>query len=569
MALPASGSDGATDLMPRLPRLVAVAPTTVGAVLALWGLGTESLWLDEATSLVLARVPFGSFWRQAAGPEINATAYYLLLRGWVTFGTDEAWIRLLSALFAITTIPLVHVLGRRLFGEPRAAIAALVLATSPFFIEFAQEARGYSLALLLGSSSSLAFLLALERSTFTRWTAWAFLAGLGLYAHFFTVFVVVAQLVVGVAAAILEHDLQPRLRSLTISTAAVGLMAVPILIVVSGAGRDYIAHIPRPTPYIVIRTLFLVTGGFAPLTILVGLLATAAAVGSLHHWRRGDLQARERVGLVLAWAWLLIPPLASLAISLVKPIFYPRYLIVMVPGIAVVAALGVSSIRPYRLAAIAATVLVAVSLAGSVRQAATLSKEDWRGAAAIVLDRAEAGDGIAFVSASVAKPFAYYVARSGRVASAPSPIWPTVEWLAPNPVVSTPDPAASWPVVARHDRVWLAVSHENRSLDDLATIVDALRQGHVEREVIALRRLEIRLWVRAAGQLSGKPASSRSKTTSPRSASASMNRRGLKAASGGWTPAGPPRAMRSAAIAATVPVMAADADRPVCSTAKS
>ena len=42
-----------------------------------------------------------------------------------------------------------------------------------------------------------------------------------------------------------------------------------------------------------------------------------------------------------------------------------------------------------------------------------------------------------------------------------------------------------------------------------------------------------------------------------------------KAASGGWTPTGPPRATRSAAIAATVPVMADDAERPTCSTAKS
>ena len=63
--------------------------------------------------------------------------------------------------------------------------------------------------------------------------------------------------------------------------------------------------------------------------------------------------------------------------------------------------------------------------------------------------------------------------------------------------------------------------------------------------------------------------SSRSLTASPRSASASRNRRGLNAASGGCTPAAPPRATRSAAIAATVPVMAEEAERPVRSTAKS
>ena len=56
---------------------------------------------------------------------------------------------------------------------------------------------------------------------------------------------------------------------------------------------------------------------------------------------------------------------------------------------------------------------------------------------------------------------------------------------------------------------------------------------------------------------------------SPRSASAATNARGSNAASGAWTPAGPPRATMSAAIAATVPVIVDDADRPTRSTAKS
>lgn len=496
MAPPGVAAHAAVGLL-TAGRLVAVGPTGVGAVLALWGIGMESLWLDEASSLSLAQMPFGAFWRQATGAEINATAYFLLLRGWVTFGTDETWIRLLSALFAIATLPIVHVLARRLFGEPRAAIATLVLATSPFFIEFAQEARGYSLALLLASSTSLAFILALERSTLWRWVAWAVLAGVGLYAHLFTVFVVAAQLLVGVGAALVEPSLRPRLRPLFTSAAAVGLFAIPIVAEATAPGREHLAQIPPPTPLVVVRTGFLVTGGFEPLTILVGLLAATGAVATALAWRRGDVSGRARLGLLLAWAWLLIPPLASLAISLVKPIFSSRYLIVMLPGIALVVALGVTSFRPRRLAGAALAVLVATSLAGCFLQAATPSKEDWRGAAATVLDRAEPGDAIAFVSASVAKPFAYYVARSGRAASAPMPIWPGVEWLAADPLVTIPDPAVTRAAVANHDRVWLVVSHESRSLDDLATIVTALRAGHIEREAIRLHRVELRLWVRS------------------------------------------------------------------------
>jgi mannosyltransferase len=471
-----------------------IGPTLIGAVLALWGLGTESLWLDEATSLDLARMSPPAFWRQVTGPEINAIAYYLALRGWVTFGTGEAWIRLLSALFAIATIPVVWMLGLRLFGEPRARIAALVLAANPFFIQFAQEARGYSLAMLLSAASTLAFVLALERSTFKRWVAWAVLAGVGLYAHLFTAFAIAGQLLVAGTTASVDHGLRARLRPLASSTAAVALMAVPIVVVVATSGREHLAHIPAPTPFHIVRTGYFVTGGYPPLTIFIGLLTVAAAAATARAWRRQELTRPAELGSLLVWVWLLVPPVMSLAISLVKPIFYARYLIVMLPAIAFVVAIGVASLRPARLAGAAVAIVAAVSLVGVMVQAATLSKEDWRGAATVVLERAEPGDGIAFVSASVAKPFAYYVARSGRAHAAPTPIWPEVEWLAADPLVRIPDLAVTQDRIARRDRVWLVVSHEDRSLDDLESIESALAAAHVEREVIRLHRVEIRLW---------------------------------------------------------------------------
>ena len=76
---------------------------------------------------------------------------------------------------------------------------------------------------------------------------------------------------------------------------------------------------------------------------------------------------------------------------------------------------------------------------------------------------------------------------------------------------------------------------------------------------------------RAAARLplGGSDQLSRATTVRPRAARASTKARGSKAASGGWTPARPPRETRSAAIAATVPVIVDDADRPVSSTAKS
>src|SRR5438874_6895737 len=121
---------------------VAVAGVVViGIVLRF--LTTSHLWLDEALTVNIARLPLSRI-PDALRHDGSPPLYYLLLHGWITvFGAGDVAVRALSATFAIATLPLMWLAGLRLGGRRVAVAAVVLLAASPFASRFATEARMY------------------------------------------------------------------------------------------------------------------------------------------------------------------------------------------------------------------------------------------------------------------------------------------------------------------------------------------------------------------------------------------------------------------------------------------
>src|SRR5437762_9547753 len=138
------------------------AITAAGAVLRFHILTAKSFWFDEGASVGIARLDWYNFVRILWRREANMTLYYLVLRGWLHFGSGEWFIRALSALLGLATIPAVYLLGRRMFCARAGLIAAALLSMNAFHVRYSQEARSYSLTVLLCVLSSLYFLKYLE-----------------------------------------------------------------------------------------------------------------------------------------------------------------------------------------------------------------------------------------------------------------------------------------------------------------------------------------------------------------------------------------------------------------------
>ncbi len=125
------------------------AVTLVALVLRFYRIGEKSIWLDEAFSLWIARHPLWEGLGWLIRIDQHPPLYYSLLHVWTElFGELQGPARMLSALFSTATVPLFYAAARRLLDRSSAAIAAGILAISPFHVQFAQETRMYALLTL-------------------------------------------------------------------------------------------------------------------------------------------------------------------------------------------------------------------------------------------------------------------------------------------------------------------------------------------------------------------------------------------------------------------------------------
>ena len=166
----------------------------IGLGLRSYQLTTRSLWFDEAFSWRLIQFPVPEMIARDAA-DVHPPLYYLLLKGWsVIFATSLLSLRSFSVLMAGLTI-----LGAYLFTSvalrSRAAglLAALLLALSGWQIQFAWEARMYTLGTAFILLSSWFLLRAMRHHRWFDWLGYALTATGLLYIHYYALFSIAAQ----------------------------------------------------------------------------------------------------------------------------------------------------------------------------------------------------------------------------------------------------------------------------------------------------------------------------------------------------------------------------------------
>lgn len=158
-------ADRAVVVTPEL-RLLVIAALAAGVLLRFLPAGP--LWFDEAQSVGIARLPVPQLFaalRQDGSPPL----YYLILHVWMlAFGRGTFAVRSLSGVFSVATIPVFAALARRLLPRRGQLPAVLLFISSPFDIRFADEARMYSLVILLVAAGGLLLCRALEEPVARR-----------------------------------------------------------------------------------------------------------------------------------------------------------------------------------------------------------------------------------------------------------------------------------------------------------------------------------------------------------------------------------------------------------------
>ncbi|MGH8004707.1 MAG: glycosyltransferase family 39 protein, partial [Limisphaerales bacterium] len=122
--------------------------------------------------------------------------YYFLLNLWIKlFGTGEAAVRSLSAVFFIFSLFAIYVLGKTLFDKKAGLLGAFLCMVSPLTIQHAQDARMYSLLALLGTLSTLFFIrLFFLKTVKTRdFFLYIIFNVAGTFTHYWFFFVLLSQ----------------------------------------------------------------------------------------------------------------------------------------------------------------------------------------------------------------------------------------------------------------------------------------------------------------------------------------------------------------------------------------
>lgn len=125
------------------------AVTAAACFLRFYRIGEKSIWLDEAFSVWVARHTLWEGWSWLVRVDQHPPLYYSLLHLWIgLFGEMQGAVRTLSALVSTLTVPIFYGAARGLLDRRAAGIAVVILAVSPFHVQFAQETRMYALLTL-------------------------------------------------------------------------------------------------------------------------------------------------------------------------------------------------------------------------------------------------------------------------------------------------------------------------------------------------------------------------------------------------------------------------------------
>lgn len=120
--------------------------TLIGGALRVLLLGAKGMWLDETFSVWMASHRPLDLLQWIIRIDQHPPLYYFLLHYWIALTSDAAYdVRFFSAFFGAATIPIMHLIGKRISGVAVGLTAAMFLALSPFHIYFAQETRMYAL----------------------------------------------------------------------------------------------------------------------------------------------------------------------------------------------------------------------------------------------------------------------------------------------------------------------------------------------------------------------------------------------------------------------------------------
>ncbi|MFL5733778.1 MAG: glycosyltransferase family 39 protein [Chloroflexia bacterium] len=495
--------------------------TLVAFALRRYHLGAESLWFDETDLVQRAQQPLSTLAQGFTEAGENGPLYTVMLHFWLgainavplvaklghlTFGhNEEALVRGISAVAGAAAIPLMYALARRVGGVALGVLSAALLTFNPFHIWYSQDAKMYSLLVLLALASSLLYLKAFDTNSARLWLAYVLVTWVMLTVHSMAGLVFLAQLAAtpfiaqGAKRATQSEDSQPPVGTHPLGSSgpsdapnpkskiqnpksrwvrwtwAVLLVVTPIFPILwlraaaLFAGTDVGGWYTPTGLGDILSTIFVtfaVNRADAPWEAISAITLCLLAVVGVGSWFVTTSRPKSKILILSLW---LVPILVFWLVTLRLPLFQPRYLIMALPPYLIMASAGLLALRRLSVPLVAvATLLLAAptafALAG-VNYSAQMQKEDWRGAVSYVQDHLRLRDVIVVYPGYMRTALDYYY-RPGGPGQVPTVPVETVPSLLTQGFGDAELNDTLRRVVSCHERVWLITSPPRQQQED-------------------------------------------------------------------------------------------------------
>jgi len=413
---------------PTLPARFLLPAILVGILLLafalrVYHLEAQSAWHDETYCVLIAEQPLPQV-ASAQTQDIHPPLYFIVLHFWLPLaGRTDFAVRFLSGVSSVLLVAGLYRAGTTFFDRRVGLVAALIGAVAPFYVTYAQEIRMYALVTLLALASiTLGYQLLRGLGAWT-WSGYVLATVAALYAHYFAALVIIAENLVWIvwllACAIsnirstTSSIARPALRWWIAAQLAVAVLYVPQMLIAArqlGAYTNPGLQLVPPAEFLhdiwqAFNVGLAVNGDWLLLTL--ALLALVFIVGLLLLIARRD----QTLSTCYLSITLLVPIVIFLLISLSRPSFHPRFLLVAMPAYTLLLAAGLTALwrskawRPLGGLALVVTLLTAVWGLNGYYHDERFYKADTRAVAGFLREHATAND---LILVDVEFLFGYY-----------------------------------------------------------------------------------------------------------------------------------------------------------------
>jgi uncharacterized membrane protein len=406
----------------------------LGAGLRLYDLGGPSLWNDELGAWTASSKPgFAAVIADVSRNEVHPPGYFLLLHLVIRWlGESEVWLRLPSALAGVLCVPLIYLLGLRIYGPWEGLLAAALMSAGWTAVDFSRMARANILVLLFAMLAALLWWSELEtwrrgeRPSRGSRVALTVVAVVCAYLHYFGL-----AFVVLLACATPLFLARRRPGPLPGALLPFGLTAlayapwIPRIVQQYRGQRQYISWIEPPVSFTASLFDFLV---FA-LNMSAVAAVVALGLGAVHLLRLVLRRREDSLLQISRWllrtpgavllGWLLTPVAATyIESTLFTPLAFGRNLLICLPAVYLLLARTLASLpwprRALSLAPVLFAGLLTVHLVVPLRYYSAPHRPQFREAVRFIIDQSPTyPDALIIGYALRIEYLDYYFARLG------------------------------------------------------------------------------------------------------------------------------------------------------------